>query len=96
MKKTLTIVVCIVFALSLVAVAAAATKTMSGTIKAVNISTGSITFCPAGSTKDQTLKAAHVLNIKSVKPGKAEITVTNGMVTGVKPMAAPRRMIEGC
>ncbi|MDA8086147.1 MAG: hypothetical protein M0Z75_05550 [Nitrospiraceae bacterium] len=98
MKKTLTVLVFIALTLSLVAVAAAAAKSMSGTIKSVNISAGTISFCPAGTTKEQNLKVGHGLNIRSIKTGKAEIVVSNGMVTSVKPAAAapPRRMIEGC
>lgn len=99
MKKAVMILVVVAFALSLVSVAFAAAKTMSGTIKEVNISAGTITFCPTNSKKDETFKVAHALNIKTMKPGKAEVTVSNGTVTSVKPLAAPkapRRMIEGC
>lgn len=95
MKKAVIALIVLAFALSLVTVAFAAMQ--SGTIKGVNLKAGTISFCKAGASKNVTLKAGSGLNLKSVKSGKAMITTNaQGMVTAVKPMKAPRRLIEGC
>lgn len=94
MKKAVVILATLVFVLSIMSMAFAAASTMQGTIKVVNTKTETITFCPAGG-KDKVLKVGKSVNIKSVKTGKAAVTVNNGVVTGVKP-APERRMIEGC
>ncbi|MDA8092121.1 MAG: hypothetical protein M0Z61_18095 [Nitrospiraceae bacterium] len=95
MKKALAVIATLVFVLSIMSMAFAASTTMQGTIKAVNEKTGTITFCPTGSSTDKVLKVGKSVNIKNLKTGKTAVTVDNGVVTGAK--ATPqRRMIEGC
>ena len=95
MKKAGVVLATLVFVLSIMSMAFAAGMTMQGTIKAVNAKTGTITFCPAGSSTDKVLKVGKSVDVKSLKAGKAAVTMENGMATSVK--AAPaRRMIEGC
>ncbi|MDA8388267.1 MAG: hypothetical protein M0Z58_06380 [Nitrospiraceae bacterium] len=94
MKKAIITLMVLAFALSLVAVAFAAT--MTGTIKGVNLKAGTIMFCPSNTSKNETLKAGSGLNLSSVKTGKATLTVNKGVVTAVTPMKAPRKLIEGC
>ena len=95
MKKAVIVLIVLAFVLSIAVAAFAATQT--GTIKGVNIKAGTISFCPSGTSKNETLKAGKGLNLKTVKTGKATITTSGGMVTAVAPVkAAPRRLIEGC
>lgn len=96
MKRNAAILISVLVLLSLAAVAFAA-ETRKGTIKAVDIKAGTITFCPEGTTSDMTLKADRGIDLSTVKPEtKAEVTVDKGTVKGIKEMKMPRKAPVGC
>lgn len=95
MKMATSIVMALVFTLSL-ATAAFAAEHMRGTIKAVNEQAGTVTFCPEGTTSHHVMEVGKDVDIKNIKPDtKVEISVEDNKVTHVK-IEKKRMMIEGC
>ncbi len=95
MKKSMLILTAVVLVLS-VASAVFAAEQHKGTIKAVDPTVGTITFCPEGTTQDMTLKVDKSIDLGNLKPDtKAQVTVDKGTVKEVKEMKKPKASV-GC
>jgi uncharacterized protein YxeA len=95
MKKSVSILISVIFIVSLASFAFAA-ESQKGTIKDVDPKAGTITFCPEGTTKDMKLKADKSVDLSKVKPDtKAEITVDKDTVKDIKEMKKPKAAV-GC
>ena len=87
MKKVIAVlaVVILVVALGSLAFAAEAKK---GTIKAVDAKTGTVIFCPEGTTTDMMLKADKSVDLSTVKAGeKVEVSIEKNALKSVKTEA---------
>ena len=95
-SRTAAMMIAALVVLSLATMAVAAEMMQKGTIKGVDSKTGTITFCPEGSTTDMMLKADKSVDLSTVKPNtKAEITVEKNMVKGIKELRRPKAPV-GC
>jgi Cu/Ag efflux protein CusF len=95
MKKNTAILISLILIVSLSATAFAA-ETRKGTIKGVDVNTGTITFCPEGTTGDMTLKVDKSVDLSKVKPEtKAEVVLDKDTVKGIKEMKKPKVPV-GC
>lgn len=95
MKKATAVLAVAVLVVSLVSLVFAA-DAKKGTIKAVDAKTGTVTFCPEGTTTDMMLKADKAVDLGKVKAGdKVEIMVEKDMVKSLKAAAKPKAAV-GC
>jgi hypothetical protein len=95
MKRFGAVLVSVVVIIALASVVFAG-EIQKGTIKGVDIKSGTITFCPEGTTDNITLKADKSLDISKVKPDtKAEVTLDKETVKGIREIKKPKPAI-GC
>ncbi len=98
MKKGMLILMVLMAVVLVVSMASAvfAAEQHKGTIKAVDPTVGTITFCPEGTTQDMTLKVDKSIDLGNLKPDtKAQVTVDKGTVKEVKEMKKPKASV-GC
>lgn len=94
-KTGVVILISVILVVALASVALAA-EPQKGTVKGVDQATGTITFCPEGTTHDMTLKADKGIDLGKVKPDmKAEIMVDKGTVKAIKEIQKPKASV-GC
>lgn len=97
-KRMITLIMVLAFALSLAGIAYAG-ENMKGTIKGIDAENRTIVFCPAGTTDDITMSVADTVDLSKFKvDSKVKIYVEgekgSQMIKGMKP--DKRKVIVGC
>ncbi len=88
MKKVAAVLAVVVIVVAFGSFAFAA-ETHKGTIKSVDAKTGTVVFCPEGTTKDMKLKADKSVDLSTVKAGdKVEASIDKHTLKSVKAEAA--------
>jgi Cu/Ag efflux protein CusF len=99
MKKIAAVLAVVVLVVAMTSLVFAAGME-KGTIKSVDAKTGTVVFCPEGTSKDMTLKADKSVDLSKVKAGdKVEASIEKDTLKHVMtaPAAAPARKAPvGC
>lgn len=100
MKKITIICLATVLAASFV-LAASAAETMKGTIRGIDKTKGTITFCPEGTTDKVPLDVSKSVDLRNIETDmKVQINVETKdgkkSVSDIKVLQKKRKVIEGC
>ena len=95
MKKSMVIMV-VIFLVAFTASLVLAAESKTGTIKSIDVKSGTVIFCEENWSKDVTLKADKSVDLGGVKAGeKARILIDRNMLTHIMPAPAPKASV-GC